>query len=310
VQKLIIEVALNENLTKEDHPKVPITPDEVAQDAYDCANAGASIVHIHGRDPVTGEHRPGDAELYAEAMEKIRAKCDVMVYPTQSYRSDDDAVNPHIRALAANPAAPLELAFQFVNSSGWGTTRTGQMGRSVAGDTLTDSGDPKDPHALLRFCRETGVKPKFVVYELGSLQHLVACRDAGLIEDPLTCHLRVHDRSTFGPSPDARGLFSFLDVVRPDVPFEWFVHPLDLADQTLHFRLNALAVAAGGHARTGLGDQLLCFGVPESNAQMVTRVVTMARLTGREVASPAEAREILGVRRRVATPVAGIQSAY
>jgi 3-keto-5-aminohexanoate cleavage enzyme len=171
------------------------------------------------------------------------------------------------------------------------------MGRSVAGNTLTESGDPKDPHALLRFCRETGVKPKFVVYEVGSLRHLVACRDAGLIDDPLTCHLRIHDRSTFGPTPDARGVLSFLDAVRPDVPFEWFVHPLDLADQTLHFRLNALAVATGGHARTGLGDQLLCFGKPESNAQMVERVATMARLTGRDVASPAEAREILGVRR-------------
>jgi 3-keto-5-aminohexanoate cleavage enzyme len=300
VHKLIIEVALNENLTREDHPHVPITPDEVARDAYDCANAGASIVHIHARDPATGEHRPGDAEIYAETMERIREKCDVMVYPTQSYRLDDDAVNPHIRALAAHDTAPLELAFQFVSSGGWGTTRTGQMGRSVAGDTLTDSGDPKDPHALLRFCREAGVKPKFVVYELGSLRHLLACRDAGLIDDPLTCHLRVHDRSTFGPTPDVRGVLSFLDVVPAGVPFEWFVHPLDLVDPTLHFRLNALAVVAGGHARTGLGDQLLCFGVPESNPQMVERVVTIARLTGREVASPAEAREILGIRRRVA----------
>jgi 3-keto-5-aminohexanoate cleavage enzyme len=122
-----------------------------------------------------------------------------------------------------------------------------------------------------------------------------------LIDDPLTCHLRVHDRSTFGPPPNARGVLSFLDVIPPDVPFEWFVHPLDLVDQTLHFRLNALAVAAGGHARTGLGDQLLSFGVPESNPQMVERIVSMAWLTGRDVASPAETREILGIGRRVAT---------
>jgi len=300
MEKLIIEVAINEALTRDDHPNVPITPDEVAQEAYDCANAGASIVHFHGRDPKTGEHRPDDATICAEVMEKIREKSDIMAYPTQSYRSDVDAVNPHIRVLAANSFAPLELAFQFVGSGGWGTTRTGLMGRSLAGDTLTDSGDPKDPHALLAFCRETGVRPKFVVYELGSLRHLVACRDAGLIEDPIICHLRVHDRSTFGPTPDVRGLLSFLDVVRPDVPIEWFVHPLDLVDQSLHFQLNAIAVAAGGHARTGLGDQLLCFGVPESNPQMVERIATMARLMGREVASPDEARAILGVRPRVA----------
>ena len=109
--------------------------------------------------------------------------------------------------------------------------------------------------------------------------------------------MRIHDRSTFGPTPDARGLFSFLDVVPPDVPFEWFVHPLDLVDQRLHFQLNPIAVAAGGHARTGIGDQLRCFGAPETNPQMVERVVAMARLTGREVASPAEARSILGMHR-------------
>ncbi len=206
-------------------------------------------------------------------------------------------MNPHIRALAADPRARLETAFMFVGSGGWGTTRTGAMGRSVAGDTLTNSGDPRDPIAFLEFCQKTGIKPKFVVYELGSLRQLLACRDAGLVDDPITCHLRIHDRSTFGPTPDARGLFSFLDVVPPDVPFEWFVHPLDLVDQRLHFQLNAIAVAAGGHARTGIGDQLRCFGAPETNPQMVERVVAMARLTGREVASPAEARSILGMHR-------------
>ena len=300
MQKLIIEVAINENLTSDDHPNVPITPDEVAQEAYDCWNAGASIVHIHARDPETGAHVPEDAEIYAQTMEKIRAKCDIIAYPTQAYTRDVDAVNPHIRALAEDPRAHLETAFMFVGSGGWGTTRTGAMGRSVAGDTLTDSGDPRDPIAFLNFCKETGLKPKFVVYEPGSLRHLLACRDAGLVEDPIACHLRLHDRSTFGPTPDARGLFSFLDVVPPDVPFEWFVHPLDLVDQRLHFQLNAIAVAAGGHARTGIGDQLLCFGEPETNTQMVERVVEMARLTGRDVASPTEARAMLGMHRSLA----------
>jgi 3-keto-5-aminohexanoate cleavage enzyme len=298
MQKLIIEVAINENLTSADHPKVPITPDEIAREAHDCANAGASIVHFHARDPETGKHRPDDAELYAQAMEAIRSRCDVIAYPTQAYQQRDvDAVNPHIRALTTDPRARLEMAFMFVGPGGWGTTRTGVMGRSVAGDTLTDSGDPRDPLALLKFCQETGVKPKFVVYELGSLRHVLACRHAGLVDDPIACHLRIHDRSTFGPTPDARGLLSFLDVVPGGTPFEWFVHPLDLADPRLHFQLNAIAVAAGGHARTGIGDQLLCFGVPETNPQMVERVVTMARLTGREVASPAEARQILGMHR-------------
>src|SRR5262249_39703358 len=108
MNKLIIEVAINENLTSSDHPKVPNTPEEIAQEAYDCANAGASIVHFHARHPDTGEHRPDDAELYAQAMERIRSKCDVIAYPTQAYgRRDIHAVNPHIRALTFDSRARL-----------------------------------------------------------------------------------------------------------------------------------------------------------------------------------------------------------
>jgi 3-keto-5-aminohexanoate cleavage enzyme len=300
MQKLIIEVALNEIITRDENPHVPISPDEIAQDAYDCYNAGASIVHFHAREPVTGAHRPGDAALYAEAMEKIRARCDILYYPTQSYRPGDDAVNAHIRELTAHPGAQLELAFMFFSSAGWGGTDP--TGRFV--DPLAETGSPKDPKSLLRFCLETGVKPKFVVYDVGSVRHLLACRAAGLIEDPIVCHLRLHDRSTFGPTPNARGLFSFLDMVPPDVPFEWFVHPLDFVDPKLHFQLNAVAIASGGHARTGMGDQLLSFGVPESNPQMVERLVTIARLTGREIATPAETRQILRMRRKAPVAVA------
>src|SRR5262249_15830679 len=129
---------------------------------------------------------------------------------------------------------------------------------------------------FLRFCLETGLKPKFVAYELGHIRHLLAYRKAGLIEDPMVVHLRVHDRNSYGPVPTPKGLLSYLDMVPDGVPFVWFCHPLDLIDPTLHHRLNATAIASGGHARTGLGDLPISLGKPESNPKMVERVATMA----------------------------------
>jgi 3-keto-5-aminohexanoate cleavage enzyme len=292
MEKLIIEVALNEVIMREQNPHVPISPDEIAQDAYDCCNAGASIVHFHARDAATGKNLPTDTALYAESLEKIKAKCDVISYPTESYKPNVPSVNPHIRELAFNVKLQLEMAFMFVKNAGL----IDEQGRYL--DPLVETGAPEHPNTFLRFCMDTGVKPKFVVRELGDVRHLVACRNAGLIADPITCHLRLHDRLTFGPTPDARGLLSFLDAVPQQIPFVWFVHPLDFIDPKLHFQLNAVAVGSGGHCRTGLGDQVLSFGVPESNPQMVERIIAMAQLTGRDIASPNEARDILKMRRK------------
>ena len=64
MQKMMIEVALNELATREENPNVPYGPDEIARDAIACAKAGASILHFHARDPKTGEQRWTDTQLY------------------------------------------------------------------------------------------------------------------------------------------------------------------------------------------------------------------------------------------------------
>ncbi len=82
MQKLIIQVALNEYVTREQNPLVPMSVQEIAQDAIDCANAGASIVHPHPRDPKTHLTRPSDVPMYVDIAQRIRAKCDLIYYPT------------------------------------------------------------------------------------------------------------------------------------------------------------------------------------------------------------------------------------
>src|SRR6266849_5872547 len=82
MKPLIIEVGLNESAKKEQNPRVPYSPEEIAADVIACAEAGASIVHFHARDSETGANRMNDTDLYLKAFEIIRSTgCDVNVYP-------------------------------------------------------------------------------------------------------------------------------------------------------------------------------------------------------------------------------------
>jgi 3-keto-5-aminohexanoate cleavage enzyme len=297
MDKLIIEVPLNELVPRTLNPHVPITTEEIVRDAVDCANAGASIVHFHARDPVSGVNRPDDVELTAAALAGVCARCDAIFYPT--YDISYFPSNPlpaeqtlrHVRALAVHPTAPIELHLFFVGAVNWG--RYDDASGAFVEDDVTYllHGEAA---AFLRFCRETGVKPHFGVRELGNLRHVLAYRGLGLVEDPVVCQLRFAESQLWGLPADARGILSYLDVVPPDVPFRWFANHYGVAQH----RLNALAIAMGGHVRTGIGSLPAPPTGPETNPRMVERLVRLAREIGREVASPAEARQILGIKRR------------
>ena len=84
---VIIEVGQNEQVPRAAHPQVPITPQEIADDARRCRDAGASVVHWHARDPETGAGRLADAALYGAMLEALRG-CDVLAYPTYPVEPD------------------------------------------------------------------------------------------------------------------------------------------------------------------------------------------------------------------------------
>ena len=85
MDKLIIEVAMNEMTSKAQNPRVPYGPAEVAADAAECAAAGASVLHFHAREPETGEQEWTGLERYREGVRLIRecgVSSDVVFYPT------------------------------------------------------------------------------------------------------------------------------------------------------------------------------------------------------------------------------------
>lgn len=85
-----LEVALNGPWSRERQPAIPVHADEIVEDAIACAAEGASIIHFHPYDPVTGRQRD-DYEIYAPIIERIRAKADVICYGTLPFAGDVDA---------------------------------------------------------------------------------------------------------------------------------------------------------------------------------------------------------------------------
>jgi 3-keto-5-aminohexanoate cleavage enzyme len=309
MDKLIIEVALNETVTRADNRHVPLTADEVAADAVRCMDAGASIVHFHPRDPnaapgTIDAGRVDDTAFYRDAMIAMKRHGDVLPYPSYPYQTmvghgDSDVLFPHVRDLRADPEARLETFVYFVGAAnlGWWHPEENRFVSDKANFTLHE-----EAVSFLSWCREAGFRTQFGVREPGHIRHIYHYQDMGLVPDPVAVHLNFADTAPFGPIPGARGIQAFLDAVPEGrAPLVWFIHNFSnnlnshANSPESHRMLNLLAIAMGGHVRTGIGDLPRWDGETLTNAQMVERFARIAREMGREVATADEARAILGI---------------
>lgn len=304
MKKLIIEVALNEYVTRAEHPDVPRTEEEIAAQAVECAEAGASIVHFHPRTRGPDRmdiDRAEDVEFYARTMKLIAERSDIIAYPTYavSDATKDASINafPHVRALRESTTAPLETFVYFIGATNlgrWSPERQEWLMDRVTGATHDVSVD------FLGWCKESGLTPQFGVREIGHLRHIEMYRQMGLVKAPIVLHLNLSHSEAFGPPVTAEGILALLRFVPPEWGAEWFAHNYhnsfnaDAGAEDRHRLLNALAVCMDGHVRTGVGD-LPGWGRPQlRNAEMVERFVAIAETVGREVASPRETRQMLG----------------
>lgn len=280
-------------------PHLPVTPDAIAGQALAAAEAGAAILHLHAREPGTG--RPSaDPEHWAAFLPRIRAGCDAVVNMTTGGSA--------VMTLDDRLAAPMRFAPEMC-SLNMGTMNFALYPMAAriadwkhdwerpfleASDDLVFRNTPRDIARVLEVMgRERGARFEFECYDIGHLDMLRHFVDRGLVEPPFFIQFVFGVLGGMAAEPEALAylkakadrlfggehLFSALGAGRAQMP------------------MAALSASLGGHVRVGLEDNLyIAKGrLARSNAEQVAQVRALVAGLGREVATPDQARALLGL---------------
>ena len=285
----IITCAVTGSITRpEQHPDLPITPKQIADAAIDAARAGAAIAHIHVRDPETGA--PSMAlELYREVVERIRASAtDLIINLTTGpggrfIPSDDD---PKVAAPGSNLMRPekrvehvLALRPEICSLD----LNTMWFGSSVVINT------PKSVATMARAIREPASSPSSRCSIPATSSSRISC-------SPTACWRgRRCSRWCSGSETGFRRRRRRCLYAKSLLPDDAMWAAMGIG--RMEFPIVAQAYLLGGHVRVGLEDNLyLSKGeLAPSNAALVERAVALVELLGGTIATPAEARSILGL---------------
>ena len=293
---VLIEAALNGGRNRREHPAVPVTPAEVADEARRCAAAGASVVHIHAQD--AAGVWSADPAWYAETHRRIRYPLPDLLISITSIRPAGQPVEVVLDLLAALTADPLTkpdlVSINLGHITAWERSHGGSGVRS----TVHFPNDYADIAALLAACRSLGIVPELGVMDLGFVSNAVSLQDDGLLPTQPWFLIEL-DTPAYGagrqvaPSTAANYdlLAGLVGAHFPDAA--WAGHGNGMEGYAVLRR----ALEAGAHIRVGLEDTL---HLPEgrlapSNTAMVEWAAATARRRGREPASAAQVRAIIGV---------------
>lgn len=270
MDKLIITAALTgAEVTRQQNPNLPISPAEIAEAAHHCFLAGASIIHLHVRNEDETPTQSGS--VFKETIDLIQAKCNIIVQV-----STGGAVG----MTAAERLQPVYLKPEMATLS-TGTVNFGD-------DVFFNSPDYLDQFA--RAIGENGVKPEIEVFDVGMINNAMQLVKKSLLSEPL------HFDFVMGVPGGIPATFKNLLHLSESIPpgSTWTVAAMG----RFELPLGTAAIIMGGHVRVGFEDNIYYEkGVlAESNAQLVERIVRVAQIHNREVASPDETRRILGLK--------------
>ena len=286
---IIIKGCLNGSRGREQNPNVPWTPEEVAQEAVRCYEAGASIVHFHARTADGGISY--DPAWYAQTDALIRAQCDLALNHTTA-RQAHIPVSAVTRYLLETPHPVEMVSLNLGMAARWPVNpETGRRQTAITPNSF------EDIVATLEACYQRGTFPEPAVHDTGELNNAFTLMAEGYIKD--TRYFLVEPGAHWGDGRQAmvgspRNYALVAETIRERYPqATWLAH--SSMGQT--FPLCAIAIATGAHVRVGFEDSPFLPNNPQpsSNAQYIEWAVTMARLHGREPATPEQAREMLGL---------------
>ena len=275
---------------------VPVTPAQVADAALEAARAGAAVVHIHVRDPVSGRGA-GDPALFREMVERIHAASDVdpVLHPTTGTGGDlvlGDADSPlpvdpvsTDMASAGERLAHVEELMPEICTLDCGTMNFAAGGEYIMANT------PGMLRAMARRVQELGVRPELEVFDTGHLVLVHELIAEGLIDDPALIQLCLG--IPYGAPADLATLLAMVARLPAGAVYSAF------AIGRLQLPYAALAPLIGANVRVGLEDNLyLSRGRLATNAELVERAVGLLAGIGVRVLGPDEVREKLFLRVR------------
>ncbi|MCX5834612.1 MAG: 3-keto-5-aminohexanoate cleavage protein [Deltaproteobacteria bacterium] len=275
MDKVIITAAITgSRMMRDVAPCIPITPEEIAQSAIECWQAGASIVHIHVRDPKTGLGAQ-DLDLFRRVVDRIREKTDLILSLTTSGI-------PGRNLSIEDRLAPLQLKPELASFDAGSIN----LGGSVFINT------PEFLDETAKKMKEAGVKPEIEVFDSGMLVTALRMRDQDKLDEPL--HFQFVAGTPWG-APATPKSFLHLHEMMP-ASSTWSIIGIGRG----YLAMAMMALIMGGHIRVGMEDNIyVSHGVlAKTNAELVERVVRICREYGRGVATPTEARQILGFKKR------------
>jgi uncharacterized protein (DUF849 family) len=291
-RKVMISCAVTGSAdTPAKNPAVPVTPQQIAASALDAAKAGAAIVHIHVRDPQTT--RPSmDIAHYREVVERIRGSgSDVLINLTTGpgARFVPGAEDPLKPAHGTTLRPPQERVRHVVELKP--DICSLDMGSMNMGSTVFIN-TPASLEAMAVAIRDAGVLPELEVFEAGHLLLAKRMIETGHIRTPTLFQICLGIAWSQPATPEA---MSYMRSLLP-ADCTWFAFGISL----YQFPMVAQAVLLGGHPRVGLEDNLYLEKgkLAPSNAALVEKAAKIVEVLGDQVATPADARQILGLNGR------------
>lgn len=301
MKKAIVTCAITGGASPASNPYLPKTPAEQVVSAVEAFNAGASVIHIHGRNPETGL-ATSDGKFIAEAVGPIRDQCPGVIINVSTggcakrcdgdhlyEKVDSETVESRVGVIAElsnDPDTKPDLASFNAGSPVidiYSRSKKDWLLKFVMVHTFNDMAYMAD------VMRKSGVKPEFECYDVGMINNVLTLKELGYVSDPLYFQCVMGVMGGIPATPD--NLLHMVRQIPGDYP--WSVCAVGASE----YPMVGMGLILGGNVRVGFEDNIyLNPGVPaKSNAEMVEKAVRMAKELGREIASPAEARATLGL---------------
>ena len=285
------------NAGKEANPNLPEGIDEQVQQTYDAYKAGASAVHLHRRNPDNPAQMTQDPELYKELNIKVREKCpDIIINDTAAcgrIKTGDSEFSPQL--LASVYAEPEVASLDITNYCSLAVMKKREPPLFGRDETImremTYTITQTEVEYAIGLMKERRIKPEFECFEMGDMHYLNRLIQSGYVDQNNGPHLIQYVFTTGSNWPTSQYMAMLIQAVPKNCMLGI------IAAGAMQFPVLTMAMIHGLHVRVGMEDNIYIERgkLAESNAQLVEKIVRIANELGRPIATPAQARQMLGL---------------